>query len=101
MGVHHYSVQVPYGVVDVDNDRVMAIHEKPEKYYLVNAGVYVINPDVLNMIPVETVFQMTDLINLLMESGKNVGTHLLEDDWIDVGKHHDLAIARGNITLNN
>jgi len=101
MGVYIYNVRIPYGVVDVDNLQVTAIHEKPEKHYLVNAGIYVINPGVLEIIPKNTEYQMTDLISVLTESNSKVGTHLLEDDWIDVGKHHDLAMARGGDIFNN
>jgi NDP-sugar pyrophosphorylase family protein len=85
-------------VVELDGCCVTTIREKPQYDYLVNAGVYAISPDILALIPDEQEFQMTDLIDLLIDSGKKVGTHLLEHDWIDIGKHNDLAIARGDLT---
>jgi sugar O-acyltransferase (sialic acid O-acetyltransferase NeuD family) len=101
IGVHLHSVQIPYGVVELADTRVAAIHEKPEYDYLINAGVYVLNPDIINLIPDYKEFQMTELINLLISSGKKVGTHLLEHDWIDIGKHKDLALARGDLTVKH
>jgi sugar O-acyltransferase (sialic acid O-acetyltransferase NeuD family) len=96
IGTHQYKVDIPYGVIETDNDRVVDICEKPQYRYLINAGVYVINPDIISSIPInEKEFHMTDLIDSLANSNKKIGVHLLDSDWIDIGRQQDLIIARG------
>ena len=84
--MQHYLV--PYGVCDVNsNGDLKSIKEKPEFNFLVNTGMYVLEPKILNLIPRDTVFDMPDLINKLQEKSMNVGVFpVSEKSWVDVGQ---------------
>ncbi len=80
--------QIPYGVFELEmGGQIAAISEKPEYNFQVNTGVYVIEASVLKDIPKEEVFQMTNLINLLLEQKRKVGAYPVTDRaWKDMGE---------------
>jgi dTDP-glucose pyrophosphorylase len=89
-----YRVEIPFGVLDVEDSRVVGLHEKPSHHMLVNAGIYVISPEVVARVPPKTAVPMTALVEQCLESGLLVGTEFIEDEWIDVGRHDELKKAR-------
>lgn len=93
VGVRDYSYQIPFGCADLDGKRLVSISEKPSVVHHINAGMYLIEPSVLEMVP-ESYFPITDLIQNCLDSGKRVGAWRIEDDWIDVGQRHELDRAR-------
>jgi len=82
---HH---KVPYGVVNfVDGGRVTNVQEKPEFSFIINTGVYLLNSDILDLIPANTKYDMPDLINKIKENGGNVFTYPVnENDYTDIGQ---------------
>ncbi|MBI5789053.1 MAG: CBS domain-containing protein [Candidatus Schekmanbacteria bacterium] len=84
--IKHYKI--PYGVVNfIQGGKVTNIIEKPEYTFTINTGAYILNSDVLQYIPEKTRFDMTDLIKLLIEQGKQVITYPVnENDYIDIGE---------------
>ena len=60
MGVKHQEVHLPFGVVRLDHERVVALEEKPSQLFAVNAGIYALNPDLISLIPEDTYYDMTD-----------------------------------------
>ena len=94
MCVREYDFQVPYGVVKLDGSYATALEEKPMHKYFVNAGVYVISPDVLFSIPKNEYHNMTDVIIPLLEQ-KKVISFPIHEYWIDIGKIKDLQKAQG------
>jgi len=63
------------------------IDEKPKYDFLINTGLYVLNPDVLGFIPKEKFFHITHLIEKVTKEGKKIGVYPIDDDaWIDVGE---------------
>jgi dTDP-glucose pyrophosphorylase len=93
--VKPYPVTLPFGVVQEEDGRLLDMVEKPSYNYLVNAGIYVINPEVLPLIPTDTAFPITDLFQLLLNREKKAGVFILEEDWIDVGRYDELRKANG------
>lgn len=79
--------KVPYGVVKFrGRGEVLDIIEKPEYTLTVNTGVYVLNKEVLQLIPEESSFDMTDLVKKLIEEGRRVITYPVnENDYVDIG----------------
>ncbi len=79
---------IPYGVCDIDHVGCLkAIREKPQYDFLVNTGMYLLEPQVLKLIPEDVCFNMTDLIRKVQESGLKVGIFpVSEKSWIDVGQ---------------
>lgn len=82
---------IPYGVCEIDNGGVLkAIQEKPQYDFLVNTGLYLLEPAILQYIPENTYFDMTDLIRKVQANGLKVGVFpVSEKSWIDVGQWHD------------
>jgi dTDP-glucose pyrophosphorylase/CBS domain-containing protein len=95
VGARDHIQTVPYGVLKVSKDSVTEIIEKPERHYLVNGGVYILNPEILDIIPKDKFYYATDLIDKCIFLNKKVGYYLLDEDWIDVGEHSQLNKARG------
>lgn len=72
---------VPYGVVHTSKEEIVSeIVEKPHFYHLVNTGVYVLNKEVLDFIPKNRNYNMTDLIDILLKENKRVGVYQIEED---------------------
>lgn len=87
-----YDVQVPYGVLELDGDWVAGVDEKPRKSHLVLAGMYVMNPEILEMKEPEKT-DIPELIRALIAGGKKVGFYAIKEPWIDVGKMSDYEKA--------
>ncbi len=97
VAVRQYSMQVPYGVVECDGPRVCALNEKPQKSFLVNAGIYLLEPAVYKFIPNGEHFNMTDLIQCLLDAGRNVISFPIIEYWVDIGQHVDYEKAQNDI----
>ena len=78
---------VPYGVCHVRKRKLEKITEKPKLNYLVNAGLYLINPEVLKLIPENKYFDMNHLIRKALEKNYKVGAYSVpQKHWIDIGQ---------------
>lgn len=82
---HH---RIPYGVCTFESGGLLKnIQEKPEYDFLVNTGMYILNSHILSYIPVNTYFNMTELINTLQKKAHKVSVYpVSEKSWIDVGQ---------------
>ena len=97
IAVHDYIHTVPYGVVETNScGTVSEITEKPVVSWRVNAGIYVIEPDVIARIPSDTSFTMPALVELCLGEKNNVGTFYIGQDWVDIGMPEELMRACGN-----
>ncbi len=97
VAVRQYDFQVPYGVVDAENGVVTKLREKPKYTFLVNAGIYVVEPSVRSFIPPNTKYDMTDLIDALIQAGRVVSVFPVIEYWLDIGQHDDFARAEQDI----
>lgn len=95
VGIHEYAHTVPFGVVDVAGARVVQLREKPSAVWQANAGIYVLEPDLVARVPAGTAFPLPALIEDCLERGESVGAFHVEEDWIDVGRQTELERARG------
>jgi len=93
MCVREHSYEVPFGVVNVDGYKILQIEEKPTSTYLVNAGIYLLEPDVLNFVKPNQYLDMPTLFEIIRES--NYPTHVFPilEAWRDVGRPDDLELA--------
>lgn len=89
-----YSVNVPYGIFELDGRNIKGIKEKPSYNYYANAGIYLLKKEVLDFIPEDTFFNATDLIEKLISLGKKVIRFPLTGYWIDIGKPEDYKKAQ-------
>ncbi|MCI7711642.1 MAG: nucleotidyltransferase family protein [Helicobacter sp.] len=94
MGVREYSYQVPYGVVECEGSKILNIIEKPTQSFLVSAGIYVLEPQILPLIPKDCFFDMPSLFNLIFSQAHyNSHSYLITDYWIDIGRHEEYERA--------
>lgn len=96
MCVREYEWQVPFGVVELDLDTVTSIVEKPVHREFINAGIYVLDPTLLRLVPDEGAYDMTTLFETVIQQGKNVVAFPIREYWLDVGYANDLARANGD-----
>jgi dTDP-glucose pyrophosphorylase len=92
-----YQVSLPYGVVETENSRVISIKEKPTYTYYSNAGIYLFKKELIELIPNNSFYNATDLIENLINTGKNVLNYPILTYWLDIGKHDDYAKAQEDI----
>ncbi|RDU73920.1 alcohol dehydrogenase [Helicobacter anseris] len=99
MGIREFHYQVPYGVVQTDKKGgIVSITEKPNLNFNVSAGIYLLNPSVIHLIPQDTFFDMPNLFNkILCEKRYNTSTYLVTDYWIDIGRHEEYNKANSDI----
>jgi dTDP-glucose pyrophosphorylase/CBS domain-containing protein len=93
VAVRLHEVVVPYGLVETDGVAVTGLTEKPVIRHLVNAGIYLLNPEVRQYIPADRRFDMTDLIGRLLEEKRKVICFPVHESWIDVGCIEDYERA--------
>ena len=91
--VADYVSSIPFGIVKVRNHKVSNIEEKPVNRHLINAGIYVINPEVVKKMKDNGKIDMTDLISLYIKKNK-VSVFPLHESWIDIGSHDDYKRAQ-------
>ncbi|KGX86244.1 sugar phosphate nucleotidyltransferase, partial [Pontibacillus litoralis] len=86
------SFKVPYGIVDLDDSGLIKkTREKPEYNHLINTGMYVVEPELLEFIPDGEFFHITELIEICIDKGFKVGTYpVSEDSWLDMGQFDEM-----------
>ena len=95
MCVREYDLQVPYGVLKLDNHRVIQLEEKPVQRFFVNAGVYVLQPEILPLIPSHQFYDMTALFEKLIAEGRHPAAFPIREYWLDIGRPSDFERAMG------
>jgi dTDP-glucose pyrophosphorylase len=86
MGVREYDFQVPYGVVNLEENTIESIEEKPVYNFFVSAGIYVLEPKALELIPKESYFDMPELFTLMIESSLKTNSFPIQEYWLDIGR---------------
>lgn len=93
-----YHVEVPYGVLEVDGNNVVAsLKEKPRYTYYSNAGIYLAKRELVKLIPDDEFYNVTDLMAHLINMGKQVISFPILGYWLDIGKHEDYRKAQEDI----
>lgn len=97
IGAREYDLQVPYGVIESEDVYVKKLEEKPMLKFFVNAGIYLLEPKVYSHIPKNEYFDMTDLINRLLENNMTVVNFPIVEYWLDIGKPEDFKQAQDDV----
>ena len=92
--VREYDMQVPYGVVNSSNHKLTGIVEKPINKYFVNAGIYIINPSLLESLDGKTYLDMPDLLQRQVNKNFEVNVFPLHEYWLDIGHLENLQQAQ-------
>ena len=88
-----YKHQLPYGVIQFEDDSILSIDEKPVSSFFVNAGIYLIDRELFDLLDKNVYYDMPDYINKLKAFNYNVGLYPLHEDWLDVGTPPQYAEA--------
>lgn len=82
------SLRIPYGVIETGEDGLMTgLKEKPEQTYMINTGVYLLNPELIEEIPEGEFFHITHLMEKVKARGGRVGCFpVSEGAWRDMGE---------------
>ena len=94
LAVRRYDFEVPYGVVECDGAEVRNLSEKPVQEYLVNAGIYLLEPVVYEHIDSAEPLDMTELIQRLLGRKRPVASFPIREYWLDIGEHNQYEEAR-------
>lgn len=97
MGLRPHQTEIPFGVAEVEGDRLVGLQEKPTFRHLINAGIYVLSPEALDLAPEGEAFPITRLFEECLAQERSVGAHLITDEWTDVGRPVELQRARGDV----
>lgn len=94
VGVRKYEIEVPYGVVETEGTRIVKIAEKPVLRLFINAGIYLVSPSVLPLVPKGERFDMTDFIARLLKENRIVVSFPIIEYWMDIGQRSDYERAQ-------
>lgn len=92
-----YKVTIPYAVLETSNSIISSFKEKPTYTYYSNGGIYLMKKDVLQLLPQNSFFNATDLMELMIEKGYTVFSYPLSEYWLDIGRHEDYVKAQEDI----
>lgn len=93
MAVREYEHQIPYGVVNVKEGKIVSIEEKPTHNFFVSAGIYMLSQGVLDLIPRNEFFDMPTLFEQLISKGENATSFPIREYWLDIGRMSDYERA--------
>ena len=99
VGLRHHEYTVPFGVVQVEGVSVKGVVEKPIKTFLVNAGIYLLGPLACARVPRGRRYDMTDLIQDLVDEGRTVVGFPISEYWLDIGRLEDYQQAVTDVEL--
>ena len=95
MCVREYNLQIPYGVIQQKGNQLVRLDEKPVQRFFVNGGIYVFQPDIIDLIPDDTFFDMTDLFEKMMRNDYKSVIFQIREYWMDIGHKRDFEVADG------
>lgn len=94
MCVREYQHQVPYGVVNNNGMQVTEIVEKPVHKFFVNAGIYVLSPELARSIEPGQRVDMPELLQQTISEGQTVTSYPIHEYWLDIGRPEDFHRAQ-------
>ena len=98
MCIREYDVQIPFGVVNVERQQVKSIVEKPIEKYFVNAGIYVLEPELVNKVNPNTPIDMPNLLEKQIKEGKSVSIFPIHEYWLDIGHMKEYESAHDSFS---
>jgi dTDP-glucose pyrophosphorylase len=97
VAVKAHEVEVPYGVIETDGSFVREINEKPRIRHFINAGIYILDPQVRGHIEPGEPLDMPQLVQRLVAAGLRVASFPVHEYWIDIGHYESLEQAERDL----
>ena len=88
MGIKEYMISSAYGEVKLKNEYVKSINEKPLRKFFVNTGIYILNPECIELVP-KKFFDMPNLLDKIILKKKKIISFPLNESWNDIGTPKD------------
>jgi NDP-sugar pyrophosphorylase family protein len=100
MCVREYDIQVPFGVVDINEGRIEKIREKPVHKFFVNAGIYVLNNELIKKVDGKSYLDMPDFLENELKN-KGINAFPIHEYWLDIGRIEEYTKANQDAALFN
>jgi dTDP-glucose pyrophosphorylase len=97
MCVREYEYQIPYGVIQGANGKITSMEEKPTQLFHINAGIYVINPEIIEQVKKNEKIDMPTMLEKKIEAQGNVLMFPIHEYWLDIGRLEDYQRAQADI----
>jgi dTDP-glucose pyrophosphorylase len=97
MCVREYEHKVPYGVIQSDGHRIRSMVEKPLYQYFINAGIYLLSPELVKSVRPNTKIDMPTLLEQQIAEGKVVNMFPVYEYWLDIGRMEDFQRAQNEM----
>ncbi len=98
MCVREFDYQVPYGVIEMDGSRIVSIEEKPVHKFFVNAGIYMLSPQVFEYIPKNEFYDMPTLFEDIIKDRLKSISFPVHEYWLDIGRIDEFEKANKEFT---
>ena len=92
-----YPIKIPYAILEVSENQINAFREKPEYIYYANTGIYILKKELLSLIPDNSFYNTTDLMDRLLQEGRKLAYYPMVAYWLDIGKPDDYKKAQEDI----
>jgi NDP-sugar pyrophosphorylase family protein len=92
--VRPYEIQIPYGVVESQGQKLLSFQEKPIQKHWINMGIYALTADCLKLIPSGRPYDMPDLIKQVC-ARQEAAVYPTMEQWLDIGSLDDYCKANG------
>ena len=89
-----YTTKIPLGLFKLDGDNIVGIQEKPTFINYANAGIYLLDASIVKYIPRNKSYDITDLIQKLIDNKESIKNVPIIGNWIDIGQHQDYERAK-------
>ncbi len=96
--VRDHVVEIPFGVIKHENHTITSIVEKPLHKFMVNAGIYVLNPEAISIVPEGKYYDMPTLFEDMLEANLQTTVFPISEYWLDIGQIDDLNRAKEEFT---
>jgi dTDP-glucose pyrophosphorylase len=96
MCVREHTIEIPYGVVEMEGGRILSVAEKPKASHFINAGIYLLSPEAVAAVPHGIPYDMTSLFRDLIARGAYCASFPVYEYWLDIGRASDFERAHGD-----
>jgi len=90
MAVQNFELQNPFGVVEVSNGDIVSIIEKPVSVSKISGGIYVLDPQMLDLLEPGKYCDMPELFRRAIDASMEVKAFMIHEEWADIGRESDL-----------
>ncbi len=97
VAVREYYHQVPFGVIEIDGHYIKGMVEKPRNHSFVNAGIYVLQPEVIKSVKSNEKIDMPTLLLNHMSNEQKISCFPIHEYWLDVGRMDDFELAKRDV----